>query len=1417
MMNEREQIAKLQAQVRTLSEDLQRAREFDALTGLYNQDAFCRKVRESIDGNPDCSHVIVCLDIEHFKLFKNTYGQEAGDRLLLHAAGLFSGKASDHGGIASRFFSDIFALYLPGPLIDLATIESEALDWFSSYSADQRVIPAIGVNVIEDPTVSVSVMCDRALIALGSVKHSYIRHIAEYHNDFGNELLKELELTNSAEKALRERQFEVYLQPKCNIETGRIIGSEALVRWNHPQYGMVSPGVFIPLFEKSGFIIKLDAYVWEEVCSFIRQWMDAGHTPIPASVNVSRRDLYTPNLCDRLERLVSKYDIPPHLLELEITESAYVEDTDQMIDVIDRLREKGFVILMDDFGSGYSSLNILKDINVDILKIDLRFLEDLNSSGKKGQNILESIVHLSKWLNMQVIAEGVETQEQVDFLSKIGCYYAQGFRFYRPMPRHDFEALLACDERVDYAYSVKNDMTVFSYEDLFQSGAMSQLLLNNILGGIALYEFRNDELFLQRANAGYYRITHSKAIGTNSEGHRIFQWVHPQDVELLRDALGRAVDAQEDGFVFEIRRYCPDGRLLWLQVRMFFLAENLGRRLFYASVKDITEQKEAEARAEEAERRLNLALEFAKGMLFDYDIAAGTIVGWNEWLGSKPTGEMTYHTNAPECFVENGTVFKDDVPQFLAMYRAVAAGAENAACEIRIGSDKADYVWKRISLRRLDVAGSPGKVLGFIEAVSERRKLEDRLAKGEKMLEVLQEQNRKIGNALLHEAVPYGMTGVYCEEGYPLYFVNDEFLRLLGYDSYADFAASTGERIVSTIHPEDVSSILRSLTADLAEGDELSLEYRTIRKDGSTFWTFSKCRVVLAEDGRLAVISVCLDISGQRELRSELDTIISDSPGDIVMFSGDGDDSTFTSRHVSFGIADVLGYTRQEYQERLGQRCGMDFVYPADREPLRLQLFRAMRQSTPVNINFRAQRKDGGTAWLNLSARSYQMGDGKAVYHGIYTDITELKEKEESLLLSDRRFQVALTLVEANLWEYHFDTRTIVQFHQNERWVEGDSDVVDVPDSLIRSKVVHPESAANYRMLFYALENGREQNSSEVRILGADGQYHWFLITCTVVQRCDDGKPLRAIGISKGIDAQKQQMLHFNELLQNTRFDGLTGLLNREAFHDAVQPGIEQFRAHSGRCPALLIMDIDNFKNINDSYGHIKGDEMLKVVGSVIKEVFGDSRPSGRLGGDEFSVFIDDAVYESDVYTLAQRFCDRLTAERIERDECRTILTASVGIVFLKDAQRDFSDVYKKADIALYRAKSLGKNMYSIYTNDEQSQLALYFNMNTSVLDELEDPLCIVDQSTCSVLYCNAAMLQLQGLSDNGWHGKTCHELFQNRVGVCPGCLQNELRYDSFTATTIDSVALGRQFEVREKLIRWNGRDLRLMVMKVKE
>jgi EAL domain-containing protein (putative c-di-GMP-specific phosphodiesterase class I) len=322
--------------------------------------------------------VIVCLDIEHFKLFKNTYGQEAGDRLLLHAAGLFSGKASDHGGIASRFFSDIFALYLPGPLIDLATIESEALDWFSSYSADQRVIPAIGVNVIEDPTVSVSVMC--------------------------------------AEKALRERQFEVYLQPKCNIETGRIIGSEALVRWNHPQYGMVSPGVFIPLFEKSGFIIKLDAYVWEEVCSFIRQWRDAGHTPIPASVNVSRRDLYTPNLCDRLERLVSKYDIPPHLLELEITESAYVEDTDQMIDVIDRLREKGFVILMDDFGSGYSSLNILKDINVDILKIDLRFLEDLNSSGKKGQNILESIVHLSKWLHMQVIAEGVETQEQVDFL-----------------------------------------------------------------------------------------------------------------------------------------------------------------------------------------------------------------------------------------------------------------------------------------------------------------------------------------------------------------------------------------------------------------------------------------------------------------------------------------------------------------------------------------------------------------------------------------------------------------------------------------------------------------------------------------------------------------------------------------------------------------------------------------------------------------------------------------------------------------------------------------------------------------------------------------------------------------------------------------------------------------------------------------
>ena len=249
--------------------------------------------------------------------------------------------------------------------------------------------------------------------------------------------------------SLRRGEFLVYLQPKYELMSERIVGAEALVRWLHPQLGFISPARFIPIFEQNGFIYQLDKYVWEKTCQLLKDDIDHGRPVLPISINVSRIDLYSPNIVKVFEELIDKYDIPPKLLELELTESAYVENPQQIIEIAKELQARGFPILMDDFGSGYSSLNMLKDMPVDILKIDLKFLSDTQGDDHgRGGNIMTSVVRMAKWLDVPVIAEGVETQAQVDFLRTIGCECVQGFFYSKPVPIEVYEDLVTKDRQL---------------------------------------------------------------------------------------------------------------------------------------------------------------------------------------------------------------------------------------------------------------------------------------------------------------------------------------------------------------------------------------------------------------------------------------------------------------------------------------------------------------------------------------------------------------------------------------------------------------------------------------------------------------------------------------------------------------------------------------------------------------------------------------------------------------------------------------------------------------------------------------------------------------------------------------------------------------------------------------------------------
>ena len=422
--------------------------ELDDLTHIYNRKAFYEHTKELLVSNKDKSFFVCAVNVDKFKVVNDLFGTRAGDELLKFIAKTIEeyveGKACC---IVGRMHADNFLMCMP----EYEGCEKEISEYLDKkieeYPLPLNIIIKCGIYHIHNMGIPVEIMCDRANMAIAQIKGKYSVNYNIYDEELRKQILQEQEINSEMINALQAGQFTPFYQPKFNMETGKIIGAEALVRWIHPEKGLISPGIFIPIFEKNGFIVKLDRYIWEQVCADISNWIRNGYAICPVSVNVSRAELYDSNLPNILKHLIEKYNIPIGLLQLEITESAYTNNPEQMINAVENLKNEGFTILMDDFGSGYSSLNTLKDIPIDVLKLDLKFLYDMENN-KKADNILKSVVQMAKRLSLSVIAEGVETKNQVDFLKSVGCIKAQGYFYSKPIPRTDFEEMLKIAENV---------------------------------------------------------------------------------------------------------------------------------------------------------------------------------------------------------------------------------------------------------------------------------------------------------------------------------------------------------------------------------------------------------------------------------------------------------------------------------------------------------------------------------------------------------------------------------------------------------------------------------------------------------------------------------------------------------------------------------------------------------------------------------------------------------------------------------------------------------------------------------------------------------------------------------------------------------------------------------------------------------
>ncbi len=414
----------------------------DELTGLYTKAAFTEYAEHILQTQTDKQWNLIAIDIDRFKLVNESYGYEVGNALLVHLGKILGHYAKVCSMICARSYADHF--FLLAERHDYSFIKQcydEIAEHMEKFSVDMKVEIKLGVYQINDPTMEISSMCDRAHLAIDQIKGQYVREISFYDDSLREQLVREQWILDDMEEALREHQFQVYFQPKYDIFTETLSGAEALVRWIHPQRGFMSPGEFIPIFEKNGFITDVDMFVWDETCKKIREWIDRFDCYVPISVNVSRKDVYKPNIGQILLDTVHRNGLEPRHLHLEITESAYVENPEQLLSVVEELKGYGFKIEMDDFGSGYSSLNMLASMPIDMLKLDMNFVKNY-SEENNSRGIMSFVIGLAKWMNLYVVAEGVETQEQLELLRGMDCNLAQGYYFSKPLPAADFERVL---------------------------------------------------------------------------------------------------------------------------------------------------------------------------------------------------------------------------------------------------------------------------------------------------------------------------------------------------------------------------------------------------------------------------------------------------------------------------------------------------------------------------------------------------------------------------------------------------------------------------------------------------------------------------------------------------------------------------------------------------------------------------------------------------------------------------------------------------------------------------------------------------------------------------------------------------------------------------------------------------------------
>jgi len=1231
---------------------------------------------------------MLSIDIENLKIFNECYGRNKGNELIVGVANCLQNFSDVKYSVAGYFGEDDFALLMPYDERKIELLDMELKVSVKRHSSNVSFLPAIGVYKIMNPDEPLFTMYDRAVLARSAVKGNYTVRIKEFDKNMLDSLTSNYLLFSDVQRAFQSREFTFFLQPKCNMRTGKIRGAEVLVRWVKKSGEIVSPGVFIPFFEKSGFISELDPYIWEEVCKFQRSLLDRGKKPVPISVNVSRVDIYTMDVPAYFDSLIQAYALDPKLIELEITESAYTEDDGYVKGAATDLRKRGFRVLMDDFGSGYSSLNMLKNIEVDILKIDMRFLKLDQSNASKGIGILEAIYNMAQLIDTDVVIEGVETADQNQSLLKMGFRYAQGYYFYRPMPASDFEAVIANEGNLDHEEFQNQKIEELRLKDLLSADIFSENMLNNMLGAMAFYEVRGHEVTLRRYNEQWAVLTGT--LVTPGEKIDFNETVmYPEDRRALAKMFQKASEEQSLGAECDVRRRRADGSVQWLHLCTFLLKARGDCTLYYSSLRDVTDIYQKNELLVQKNEELHFMNNDMPGGYYrhmDND-------GYNFLhISQRFLDIVGYSENEIKSVFQGkflNMIHPDDRAPVRQGLSALKEFGGTSSLPFRIRT-KHGYVAVVEQSRMINDHGSAfyqGIIFHDIDRLMPPGSGADNTPHAE--------QVKGLPTSYDPHTIPCGIYQAEADGARRFSYVSGSLLAILGY-SKREFLKKFGST-EALIFKEDLPAVEEDARKQVGHSQNISYEHRVELADGGLKWFYSVGRLTVDGKGK-RWINVCLVESDY--LREKYSTL---------------DWTFFEKLHESVYVCDMETYEL----EYMNQRCLEQYGYASLNEVREKKCYEVLQKNAgPCAFCTNQHLKQGEFyEWQftnPVSGRTYMLKDtmleraGRRLRMELAVDVStqegqrrELQDytNNESLIHEGLRVSLSQPTPEgsiAALLEYigrHFKSQRAYIFEEEDgnlsntyEWcAEGVTPQKDylqqVPFEV--AALWYRSFHKNENVVITELEATREKDFLMYETLKPQGICS--LVVCPIMEGKKitgffgvDNPPAELLGhisvalevIGHFIASLLQRRDLVRRLAHLSYYDQLTGLKNRHAMDEFLM----SFKA--GESIGVVYLDVMGLKKVNDIQGHQSGDELLKKASQHLRSCFAGNELF-RVGGDEFLVLCKG---ESEL-ELEKKIA------RLRNGMQKNEAFMAIGHVWAPRYESNLDELLKEADTQMYHDK----------------------------------------------------------------------------------------------------------------------------------